>query len=336
MPLNKEAILRYQIIDRLLQKGYPSMEDIQNACEAELGKIISTSTIQKDIKALKEDEVLGYLAPIRFSKKYNGYYYDKEGFTIRKINLNPNQTQALETLIDLLKSFGDSNLKQTIQQSVERILIDSKAVLLKDKQILLPEINPLSNFYILEKLIECILHQQVVKIKHQSYTKKKLSEIILHSYFIKQIQTNWFVIGFSEKHKDIRHFAINRIKEISHVKSPFKSSDIETIQEKYNQMYGCYAFLHEGSILNAESKTITFRASSISASYIEETPLHNSQKISKQTTRDTYFSIEVIPTKELIYEFIRLSDRVEVIEPLIIRNEIIRLLKISKDFYKRK
>lgn len=336
MPLNKEASLRYYIIDRLLQKGYPSMEDIQNACESELGKWVSASTIQKDIKALKEDEVLGFLAPIRFSKKHNGYFYNKEGYSIRKLHLNREQSQAFETLIDLIKSFGDSNLKQTLQQSIERILIDSKALLLKEEQILLPEFNPLSNFKILEKLIECIVHQTVILIEHHSYTKKKTSKITLHPYFIKQIQTNWYIIGYSEKHKDIRHFAINRISEVITSDTPYKSTNKVELQEKYNQMVGCYAFLHIGSILDAHPEYITFKTASISSSFLEEMPLHPSQKKIKQTQRETYFTIEVIPTKELMYEFIRLSDRIEVIEPKTIRKELIRMLKNSTNFYKRK
>jgi len=35
---------------------YPSMDDLIDTCERKLGKPFSVSTIQKDIKAMKEDE----------------------------------------------------------------------------------------------------------------------------------------------------------------------------------------------------------------------------------------------------------------------------------------
>ena len=57
MPLNKEAYLRYKIIDDCIsnkRKPYPSMEDIMVACEERIGKSFTISTIQKDIKAMKE------------------------------------------------------------------------------------------------------------------------------------------------------------------------------------------------------------------------------------------------------------------------------------------
>jgi len=60
MPANKLALIRYHIIDGKLNKrfpGYPSKEELRSACEDELygtmGKNISTSTIEKDIFAMK-------------------------------------------------------------------------------------------------------------------------------------------------------------------------------------------------------------------------------------------------------------------------------------------
>ena len=51
------------------------MEDFICEMEIKLGKEFSESTIQKDIKAMKQDELLGFLAPIKWSKREGGYYY---------------------------------------------------------------------------------------------------------------------------------------------------------------------------------------------------------------------------------------------------------------------
>ncbi|MBK9525232.1 MAG: hypothetical protein IPO39_10870 [Bacteroidetes bacterium] len=65
MPSNKSALLRYKIIDRRIRNKYqsfPSIEDLRQACEDELfnstGERVSRSTIEKDIRAMREDEVL--------------------------------------------------------------------------------------------------------------------------------------------------------------------------------------------------------------------------------------------------------------------------------------
>ena len=63
MPINKEAYLRYRIIDRRLRKRgapYPDMDDLLEACEQELGTTFAVSTIQKDIKAMKNGDELHF------------------------------------------------------------------------------------------------------------------------------------------------------------------------------------------------------------------------------------------------------------------------------------
>lgn len=61
MPANKEALIRYRIIDGLLrdkQNPFPSMDIILEKCESVLGKTFSESTIQKDIYTLRKDQGL--------------------------------------------------------------------------------------------------------------------------------------------------------------------------------------------------------------------------------------------------------------------------------------
>ena len=75
MPSNKYALFRYRIIDKLISnkyKPYPSKEDLRNACEDELYGIgserIFDSTIEKDLWAMRNESLLGYNAPIKYSK----------------------------------------------------------------------------------------------------------------------------------------------------------------------------------------------------------------------------------------------------------------------------
>ena len=91
MPFNKEAYLRYKIIDACISSNnnsYPTMDDIRQSCEDKLGKKFSVPTIQKDINAMKTDELLGFNAPVRFSRHHKGYYYADKNYSINSIPLN--------------------------------------------------------------------------------------------------------------------------------------------------------------------------------------------------------------------------------------------------------
>ena len=79
MPANKYALLRYRIIDRCLTnkaKPFPSKEDLRQECEDVLygsdGINISTSTIEKDMWAMRNESELGYYAPIEYHKTHKG------------------------------------------------------------------------------------------------------------------------------------------------------------------------------------------------------------------------------------------------------------------------
>jgi len=93
------------IIDSCLTdryKPFPSIFDLMEKCEVRLGKQFSVSTIQKDIKAMKEDEELGYMAPIRYSRSEDGYYYADENYTIKKVPLNSDEIESLEFAAGIL------------------------------------------------------------------------------------------------------------------------------------------------------------------------------------------------------------------------------------------
>ena len=89
MPANKYALIRYRTIDRCLRnvaRPFPSKEELRAACEEALygsdGDRISTSTLEKDLNAMRYDGALGYYAPIAYHRDERGYYYEEEGFSI--------------------------------------------------------------------------------------------------------------------------------------------------------------------------------------------------------------------------------------------------------------
>jgi len=139
MPLNKEAVIRYNIIDNCLTnkyKKYPTIAHLIESCNNILGKSFSKSTIQKDIKAMKEDEALGYIAPICFSRSYNGYFYKDSDYTIKKIPLNYEEIEALEFAAEILENYKGMKISDTYNSAVDKVLTSLKLKRLeKDKTL---------------------------------------------------------------------------------------------------------------------------------------------------------------------------------------------------------
>ena len=88
----KNALLRYRVIDKAIRnqyQPYPSKSQLREACEEALygsmdGSNICDSTIEKDMFAMKME----HDAPIKYSKKFGGYYYTDPEFSLDEITLN--------------------------------------------------------------------------------------------------------------------------------------------------------------------------------------------------------------------------------------------------------
>lgn len=87
MPTNKSALLRYRIIDSCLtntRRRYPTLQDLKKKIEEQLMDNISESMLNKDFEAMKRI----YNAPIKFSRTNGGYYYEEDGFSIKRISID--------------------------------------------------------------------------------------------------------------------------------------------------------------------------------------------------------------------------------------------------------
>ena len=113
MPANKYALIRYRTIDRCLRneaRPFPSKEELRAACEEALygsdGDRISTSTLEKDLNAMRYDGALGYYAPIAYHRDERGYYYEEEDFSIDNLQLNDEELAYPASLMLTVFLFG--------------------------------------------------------------------------------------------------------------------------------------------------------------------------------------------------------------------------------------
>jgi len=119
MPVIKNALLRYRILDRCIRNDYqpfPTKEFLRQACEEELfgsstGENICHSTIEKDIFAMRMD----HDAPIEYNKKEKGYYYSDVEFNMDDIPLTDSDISAIKAATSILNQFKNTRLFSQFQ-----------------------------------------------------------------------------------------------------------------------------------------------------------------------------------------------------------------------------
>ena len=324
MSFNKEAFLRYNIIDSCLtnkQHPYPSMEVLIEKCVTEIGKTFSVSAIQKDIKAMKEDVLLNFNAPIKFSKSNNGYYYTDPNYSIKKIQLQPQDIEALRAAIEMLSMYTGSRVNQQFNVAVDKVLAAVHAHQEpgrnKRKIIQSDTSQHFKGFEHFETFLHAASHRVPVCFVHYSYTNRNFKSVIIHPVFLKEFQNRWYVVGFSEKHDELRTFGLDRIYEPKLLKRAYKETDEQVTNDYFKHIYGVYPFRDMGV------QEIEFTVLPMLSDYLNAFPIHESQERVNQLNKgNARFRLQLIPSVELISLFLSLTGQMRITKPQWIKEHI--------------
>ena len=324
MSLNKEAYIRYIIIDTCItnkQKPYPSMEHLIEECERKLGKQFSISAIQKDIKTMKEDELLGFIAPIKFSKSNNGYFYSDPEYSIRKISLQESDIEALKAATDMLTMFTGSRVSENFSNAVDKIFTsvhehfpDGNS---RRKMIQTDNSANHKGFEHFEFFLHAAKEKIPVCFVHYSYKHRIFKSVIVHPLILKEFQNNWYLVGHSENHKELRTFGLDRMYEPRLLKRKFIDPARKVSDDYFKNIYGVYPI--EGKIL----QEIEFRVDPLLSDYLHAHPIHESMKRQREMEYGhAIFTLKLIPSQELINFFLSFSHQLVVRKPEWIQQEI--------------
>jgi predicted DNA-binding transcriptional regulator YafY len=328
MPINKEALMRYRIIDQCLRnkfKPYPSMEDLLEACESKLGKTFSDSTIQKDIRAMKEDSALGYFAPIRFSRSKQGYYYKDPQFTISAVPLDEKDLNALEFAASMLQQFRGIKMFNQFDYAVDKIFkaIDVNTMLDEaDRERIIqfehiPETKGSEHFNV---LLEAIQNRQVVQFVYTKFSGESPKKRCIHPYLLKEYRNRWYLIGMEDSTNRIITFGLDRMAELEvNQELPYRFNFKFDPENYFRHSYGITYF--EG-----KPEKVLLQFDPQQAPYILTQPLHHTQQIVQQTESGLQISLEVGITVELIMDILKYGAGVQVLQPQSLRDEIQRVL----------
>ncbi|MCE2711026.1 MAG: WYL domain-containing protein [Cryomorphaceae bacterium] len=316
MPINKNALGRYKVIDMLLRntmRPYPSMDDILEACREKLGIDPSVETIQKDINRMKMDPPDGFSAPIEYNRYHKGYEYLDPNYSISGIPLSENDIDAIKESIDLIRNIGGSRMSQKFNSAMEKILTTVLEEFPQgdfNRQILHTMSPPHSRgFEHFDLFYRACREKRPVSFVHYSYRKRTFSPITIHPCMIKEFDNKWYITGYSEKHKTLRTFGLDRVLDPFILKKPFISPDPKALDVYMHDYYGVYP------IPDQKKQKITIEVSALVTEYFQAYPIHESQKIKKDPDGYSLITFQLIPTIELTRLFLSYGHHVQVVEP---------------------
>ena len=328
MSVNKNALIRYKILDRCFSnpgKRY-FIEDLVLECNKRLIEIDPNSKgIQKrqlfeDIKYMESAE--GWSAEIEkiaFGKKKYYRYLDR-GFSINNQPLNAAEIEQLHSAMDIISRFKGMPQFEWINEFTPKL---EQAFTLDAH--LKPIISFDSNEYLkgveyVAELFHAVLYKKVLHITYQPFKSDTPISYNIHPYYLKQYNNRWFLFGRSDRMQNLTNLALDRIVSIEEINLPYIENDEYDFNEYFEDIVGVTK-PNDGIV---EKVILKFAESSLP--YILSKPLHGSQK-SIRDREEGIISIEVIPNFELEGVLLSFGERVKVLAPDYLKEKINYRLK---------
>lgn len=316
MNFSKGALKRYIVIDGILRnpyRKYPSLDEILEQCNEKLSADFSLETISKDVKNMRGTFPDGFDAPIKYCHTNKGYYYTDPDYHFTGVSLRPQELDAIEEAVELIRSIGGSRISHKFTNAVEKLLsatIENKPLEGKRRPVLQTMNPPVSRgFEYFDLFYRSAKEHFPVSLIHYSYKKRKFGHTILHPFLIKEFDNRWYVIGYSEAHEAIRTFGLDRISHPFMLHRKFHPVDLEEQNTYLNDVYGVFP------IPEAKKEKVKIQVSQLSTHYFQAYPLHESQNIDKESDGTSFITFELVPSVELARYFLSQGRHISILQP---------------------
>ena len=198
------------------------------------------------------------------------------------------------------------------------------------ERIMLEEI-PLGTAF-LDAIIEAMKQNVELKIDYQRYENKKeehLQTFHIQPYALKVFNRRWYLLGYLKKQEGLRTIALDRILDLKVLKNSFKLPEDFDVRKYFANVVGVY--VNE----DLPVTKVKIRAYGVQADYLRSTPLHKSQSECRSKHGEfAEFTYRLCVTPDLISQLLAMGDKVEILEPEELREEIKKRISSMFNYYK--
>jgi predicted DNA-binding transcriptional regulator YafY len=308
------------IDQRLRAKKYPNCTTLAREIE------VSKKTIARDIEFMRDQ----LRVPIQFDKRENGYYYTEPNYFLPAIQLKESDILALIINERILRQYENTPYYEAIKSAIEKLLqylpndtlseLDSNFISFQTLPIL-----PIERHYF-ELLQQAILNTKQVAISYHSLSRDEDTDRIVEPYLLHNHFATWYLVGKCHLRNEIRIFALNRIIAIEMTNKNFDKPDDFSIAALLKNSFNI--------ICGGDMYHVVLKFNAYQARWIRERQWHKSQKLTELEDGGLILEIDVEGLDEVKRWVMRYGAEAEVIEPEVLREEILREIETMSLSYR--
>jgi predicted DNA-binding transcriptional regulator YafY len=289
------------ILERLRQNEYITSKELMEYVNKRLiandmFPIGSKKTLQRDIEEI--EHLFGIL--IEYDQKERGYsFIDKK-----------NQ-------MDYQRWIDDFELLNSLN-----VVDDAK------QYIFLEQRKPqgIENIY---GLLHCIKNKYKINIVYQTFSKDEPANYTIEPIGLKEFKNRWYVLVKYKNTRSIRRFAFDRILKMDITSEHFTNNQEIDVNEYYQYCFGIVGQEGQDKQVIQEPKEIVLSFDVEQGKYTKSLPLHHSQEIIIDNDQELRIKLKLYVTFDFVMELLSYSEKVRVIKPQSLIDEIRRKLLAS-------
>ena len=177
----------------------------------------------------------------------------------------------------------------------------------------------------LEKVFKAMSDSKKLEVDHLKYEKPELKHFSIEPYCAVLHNQRWYVLGKLDNGK-LYTFSIDRMKKVVISDKKFVMDEGFSASAYFDDIIGIY---NSGR----PKEKVIFRAFGTEPAYLRDLPLHHSQKEIGSGDGYSDFMIEVRPNNELIALLLYKRERIKVLSPASIVEEMKAAVSAIKNLY---
>lgn len=334
MPKNKQALLRYQIIDACLSNrfhvsdagniaGFWPANELAESVSDELGFPVASRTIRKDIQDMKNG-VLGIPVPVA-NKRGKGYYYSQKGFHLFTMRLTPNETFHLSEAVHHIDHLMTHKYFRQLSGSLKKLNINK--IPANDMVLHLEPYNNPPAYAWLKKLVDAIENKHVLQMKYQPFYPLAQIEIEIHPYLIKEYNQRLYVLAWDATNEEYFVFGLDRIKGLKPVNKKWHVAPADLKSAYFKHIVGV------SLPRNMKVETIQIQIRTSRLPYILSKPLHPTQNFVERKGDWALLEYELIVNRDLKQWILAKGKDARVIAPGHLRSDIAAEIEKTNQLY---
>ncbi len=300
MAINKNAYLRYQILDKCFSNTGRSytIDDLLEAVNKALrydnpnSEGIRVRQLRDDIRFMQSES--GFSIELRENLRIGRkkvYRYENPKFSIGNQPINPAEAESLKSAIQVLSRFSGLPQFSWIDEMIPLLKDQFGLTDLQNKIIDFEGNIDYTGYQYIKPLFNAINNQRVLKIKYHAFTESEAVEFYFHPYYLKQFNNRWFVLGRNEENDvPIWNLALDRIQNMRETDHAYQKFDFDW-KDHFDDIIGV---THTGEA----PQEIKLLFNEEVTPYVKTKPLHLTQK-NQEVENGLEVRLTVIPNFEL-------------------------------------